>query len=150
MGDKLDPHHLVALMSNVFNKHQDGSSRSLDYTSINPEYGITDERETSFLTIPVLDAIASTCVWRKKSQVVAIGLQLNHEEQKIRLTIAENQDVPKSMSLYLESVWERLQALSDKLLLKEGSDEDEAGLSDVPDEMFLPLRVDISKNGSCV
>ncbi|RPA96385.1 hypothetical protein L873DRAFT_1239130 [Choiromyces venosus 120613-1] len=143
MADKLDPHHLVALMSYVFRGKQDGSSRFLDPTSVNPEYNVTNKRETSIRTFPVLDAIASISVFEERSQVVAVALQLNSKERQIRLTIAENREVEPSVVDHLYSVWGKLQALSNEFAAKGGSDTNGEGSPDIPGDVALPLRVNI-------
>lgn len=143
MADKLDPHHLVALMSHIFNGNPDGSSHRLDSTSINPKYGITNRRETSVRTFPILDAIASICVFEEKSQVVAVALQLNPREQQIRLTIAKNQEVEDCVDDHLKSVWRNLQALSNEFVAERRSDKHEEGSPDIPKDVARALRVKI-------
>ncbi|RPA94023.1 hypothetical protein L873DRAFT_1846811 [Choiromyces venosus 120613-1] len=119
MADKLDPHHLVALMNYVFRTKQDGSSRRFDPTSINPEYGVTNKHKTNIRTFPILDAIASISVFKDKSQVVAVALQLNSKEREIRLTIAENQEVEPRVVHHLDSVWESCKPYRTSLRRKE-------------------------------
>ncbi|RPA89588.1 hypothetical protein L873DRAFT_1822582 [Choiromyces venosus 120613-1] len=136
MADKLDPHHLVALMNYAFRGKQDSSSSSLDFTSINPGYGITNKHETSIRTFPILDAIASI-------SIVAVALQLNSKERDIRLTIAENRDVEPRLVNHLDSVWRKLQALSYEFAAKGGSDKNEEGSPDIPRGVARPLRVEI-------
>ncbi|RPA91508.1 hypothetical protein L873DRAFT_305902 [Choiromyces venosus 120613-1] len=143
MADKLDPHHLVALMNYVFRGKQDGSSRSLDRTSVNPGYGITNKRETSIRTFPILDAIASISVSQERSQIVAVAFQLNSKERGIRLTIAENRDVEPRLVSHLDSVWRKLQALSHEIAAKGGSDKNEEGSPDIPRGVARPLKVEI-------
>ena len=143
MADKLDPHHLVALMSHVFDGNPDGSSCHKDPTSLNPGYGITNRRETSVRTFPVLDAIASICVFKKKSQVAAVALQLNSKEQQIRLTIAENQEVEDCVDDHLKNVWRNLQALSNELAAERGSGKHEEGSPNIPKDVARALRVKI-------
>ncbi|RPA93218.1 hypothetical protein L873DRAFT_1793776 [Choiromyces venosus 120613-1] len=141
MADKLDPHHLVALMSYIFRTKQDGSSRRFDPTSINPEYGVTNKHETNIGTFPILDAIASISVFKDKSQVVAVALQLDSKEREIRLTIAENQEVEPRVVHHLGSVWGKLQALSNEFAAKGGSDKNEERSPDLPEYVALPLRM---------
>ncbi|RPB01792.1 hypothetical protein L873DRAFT_1803050 [Choiromyces venosus 120613-1] len=143
MADKLDPHHLVALMSYIFRGKHDGSSRSLDRTSVNPEYGVTNKRETSIRAFPILDAIASISVSQERPQVVAVAFQLNSKEREIRLTIAENRDVEPRLVNHLDSVWRKLQALSNEFAANGGSDKNEEGSPDIPEDKGLPLRVNI-------
>ncbi|RPB04247.1 hypothetical protein L873DRAFT_1460200 [Choiromyces venosus 120613-1] len=143
MADKLDPHHLVALMSYAFRGKHDGSSRSLDRTSVNPEYGVTNKRETNIRTFPILDAIASISVSQERSQVVAVAFQLNSKEREIRLTIAENRDVEPRLVNHLDSVWRKLQALSNEFAADGGLDKNEEGSPDIPKDKGLPLRVNI-------
>jgi len=145
MADKLDPHHLVALMSHVLNGNPDNSSRvrRLGPTSINLEYGITNRRETNTPTFPVLDAIASICVFNKKCQVAAVALQLNSKEQQIRLTIAENQEVEDRVEDHLKSVWRNLQVLSNEFAAERGSDKHEEGSPNIPKDVAHAWRVKI-------
>ncbi|PWW79724.1 hypothetical protein C7212DRAFT_360933 [Tuber magnatum] len=143
MANQLDPHHLVALMSYVFWKKQDGSSRFLDPTSLSLEYGITIKHQTSVRTRAVLDSIANILVFKADSQVVAVALQFTSKAHKIRLTIAENGDVDPRLIYYLNRVWEKLQALSNEFAAKGGSDRNETGSPEIPDGVALPLRVQI-------
>jgi len=144
MADKLDPHHLVALMSYLFRGREDGSSsRYLDLTFVNPGNGITNNRETSIRTFPILDAIANICVFKKGSQPVAVALQLKPKELEIRLTIAEDQEVEPLVVNHLNSVWEKLQALSDGFAAQRGSDNNQEGSPDISEDVALPLRVKI-------
>ncbi|CUS15716.1 unnamed protein product [Tuber aestivum] len=144
MVDKLDPHCLVALMSHAFKGNQDGRSRSIDPISVNPEYGITNSRETSERTFPILDAIASISVSQERSQVVAVGLKLNAKEQEIRLIIAENNDVEPRLVAHIQYLWSLLQALSDECAANRGGlDRDEDGSPDIPEDVALLLRIKI-------
>jgi len=141
MANKLDPHHLVALMCHVFDKQQDGSSCSLDITSIDPQYGITNKRETTIRTFPILDALASLSVSKADSQVVAISLQVNPGERQIRLMVAENRKVDHSVVPHLKSVWRILQALSTEFEAEGGSDVYEQGSPSIPKGVVLRLRI---------
>jgi len=143
MADKLDPHHLVALMSYVFHGNQDRLSRRLDPTSINLEYGITNTRETSAHTFPVLDAIANICVFEEKSHVVAVALQLDPKEQQIRLTIAENSGFRRDAGAHLESVWDMLRALSWECAMKRLYRRNKEESPDIPENVALASRVEI-------
>jgi len=138
MADKLDPHHLVALMSHVFRP-----SRRLDPTSINLEYGITNTRETSAHTFPVLDAIASICVFEEKSHVVAVALKLDPKEQQIRLTIAENSGFRRNTDHHLKSVWYMLRTLSWELATERLYRRNEEESPDIPENVALALKVKI-------
>jgi len=60
MVDKLDPHHLVALMSYLLKGKQEGSCRALNLISANPEYSISKGCEMDECTFHILDAIAVT------------------------------------------------------------------------------------------
>jgi len=144
MGNQLDPDRLVALMCHVFEGRQDGFSHSFNPTSINPQYSITNERdsETSIRTIPmILDALASLSVSKTESQVVAISLQVNPGERQIRLIVAENQEADPRVVAHLKSVWEILQALSKEFAAEGGSDIHEQGSPKVPKKVALPLRI---------
>ena len=143
MAAKLDPHHLVALMSYV--KSHDISSHHMDPTSLSLQYGITDDHETSIPTFPILDSIASICVSKETSQVVAVALQVNSNKHKINLTIAQNGKVDPKLVAHLESVWEKLQGLSRLYAArrKEESNEGAKQSSTVPKDPTFPLRVQI-------
>jgi len=140
MANKLDPHRLVALMCHVFEEEQDGSPRSLDLRSINPQYGITSKRDTSIRTFPILDALASLSISAEKSQVVAVSLQLDSKKREIRLIVAENRKVDSHVVGHLNSVWRILQT---EFAVGRGSDVNEEGSSNVPEEVALPLRVSL-------
>ena len=137
MADKLDPHHLVALMSYVFRGKQDGSSRFLDPTSINSVYGITNRKEVH--RFPILDAIASICVFKEGSQAVAVALRLNPKKQEIRLTIAGNQEVEPCVVDHLKSVWEKLQALSNAFAARRWSGKNEEGSPDISEDIAVGI-----------
>lgn len=143
MAAKLDPHHLVALMSHM--KGHDSSSRDMDPTSLSLQYGITDDHKTSIRTSPILDSIASICVSRAKSQTVAVALQVDSRQQEIHITIAENEEVSPQVVAHLKSVWGKLQALSKAYTAgRERESDEEAKQSPViPKDTTFPLRIQI-------
>ena len=143
MADKLDPHHMVALMNYVFRGKQDRSSQSLDPSSFNAELGNTNKRGTSAHTFHILDAIASICAFKKGSKAVAVALQLDPKNQKIRLTIAGNQEVESCLVDHLERVWGNLQALSNELSTESESDKNEEASPDVSQDMSCMLMLKI-------
>lgn len=109
---RLNTHHLIALMSYTIGGAQDDSPRRLDLASVNLKNGFSDEPQTNLDTCTLLDALASICVSNEVSQVVAIAMQVSSQEQKIKLIIAENDDVSRKQIAYLTSVWEKLKDLS--------------------------------------
>ena len=60
----------------------------------------------------ILDAFATLCISEPDGQVVAIGTQLQMQEEKICLAIAENSYVKKGLPAYLHEMWSMLAALS--------------------------------------
>ncbi|RPB04056.1 hypothetical protein L873DRAFT_48125 [Choiromyces venosus 120613-1] len=101
-------------------------------------------------TFPVLDALASISVSEPRHQVVALALQLRSQERRIRLTIAENDDVKDSLVPYLTSVWGKLRALSDEYAGQRAAGEDPQRLDgfrgdsrSIPPDVGLSIRVDI-------
>ena len=144
MANKLDPHHLVALMSHVLERNSDGSSRWFDPTSTSPKYGMTNKYKKKIRTVPVLDALAAICVYKKRAQVVAVGFQLDPGERQIRLTIAENQKVEDCVKNHIESVWRNLQTLSNETVAaKWESDKHKEGLTNKPLNVVHMLRIKI-------
>ncbi|KAG0641770.1 hypothetical protein HOY80DRAFT_710529 [Tuber brumale] len=143
MANKLDPHHLVALMNYAFKDKQDGSRRHLDPSLHTFTGGLVDNRETNIRTFPILDALAHICVSRKESQVVAIGLQLNSREQEIRLTVAENKKVTDGLVNHLILVWGMLQALPVQYVKNRGGRWDKPRSPEMPKEVGLPLKKEI-------
>src|SRR5205807_2299360 len=114
MDNELDPHHLVALMNGVFPGGGDLSLRRFKHPLHTLQHGIVDNYHVNVRTKPVLDALAHISVSRESSQVVAIALQLDSLNQKIRLTLAENSEVGGNLVEHLTSVWGKLQNLSDE------------------------------------
>ncbi|KAG0137749.1 hypothetical protein HOY82DRAFT_647090 [Tuber indicum] len=113
MADKLDnPYHLVALMSYIFFRREDGSPRRLDSSFPKLRYGIVDNHETNFRTILIIDAVAHICVSEKKGQIFAVTIQLDPVKEEARLMIAENNEVASALILHLNKIWGMLQALS--------------------------------------
>jgi len=112
-GIKLDIYHLIALLiSYTYCKVQDGSSRRLDFASVNLKNDINDKLKTNLDTFAILDALAGISVSKEGSQVVAVVLQSNSEEPKIDLTITQNNRVNPNLIPHLKSIWGKLQALS--------------------------------------
>ena len=114
MANELDPHHLVALMNGVFPGGGDLSLRRFKDSLHTLQHGIVDNPHVNVRTKPVLDALAHISVSEESSQVVAIALQLDSQNQKIRLTLAENREVGDNLVEHLTSVWGKLQNLSDE------------------------------------
>ncbi|KAG0125627.1 hypothetical protein HOY82DRAFT_616363 [Tuber indicum] len=149
MADKLDdPHHLVALMSYVSWRKTDGSPRRFDTSLHEPKFGIVDHHDTNIRTFPILDALAHISISQDRAQVVAIGLQLNHQANQIRLTVAENKDVADSLVPHLKNIWRKLQALSNEYAEQRLGDlgvhqVKPAESPDMPTKMGLSLKIEI-------
>ncbi|PUU80219.1 hypothetical protein B9Z19DRAFT_1123898 [Tuber borchii] len=95
---------LVALMSvAIGNKaHHTGRETQIDLANVTG--GVLDYNEGKERKFPILDALASICVSKPKSQVVAIWLQLKLENSKLCLTIAEKSKVDPGLICYLQEV----------------------------------------------
>jgi len=100
MNHLLKPNDLVALMHVVTGSQDNYTGGLLGFG------GLEDQ------TAQILDALATLCVSEPEGQVVAIGIQLQIQEEKICLTIAENRHVKKDLPAYLNEVWSMLAALS--------------------------------------
>ncbi|KAG0640488.1 hypothetical protein HOY80DRAFT_1041764 [Tuber brumale] len=111
MAIKIDPHHMVALMNCLF-PGGDGSPRRLDHSLHTFKHGIVDSCDINVRTFPILDALAHISVSQEKSQVVAIALQLDPQNNRIRLIVAENEDTSGDLVSYLNNLWGKLQNLS--------------------------------------
>ncbi|KAG0127138.1 hypothetical protein HOY82DRAFT_82199 [Tuber indicum] len=150
MSNKLDPHHLVALMSHVFDGARDGSSRRMDPSLFSFEHGIVDHHATNVRTFPILDAIASISVSQKQHQVIAVALQLDNKKKEIRLTIADNKQVSWTLLKHLRKLWKNLQTLSDNYAWRRngGSDNPEYPLEppDIPVQVAHILKVQIFRD----
>ncbi|RPA91709.1 hypothetical protein L873DRAFT_1794700 [Choiromyces venosus 120613-1] len=145
MANKPDPHYLVALMNCVFPGGGDPSPRRSDPPPHTPQHGIVDNYHVNVRTFPILDALAHICVSQGGAQVVAIALQLDSQNQKIRLVLAENTDVPGSLVDHLTSVWGKLQNLSDEYA-KQRTKESENPLANsppIPPKVANPLKIEI-------
>ncbi|KAG0134442.1 hypothetical protein HOY82DRAFT_668468 [Tuber indicum] len=105
MDSTLNPHHLLALMQNTIGIVDHHEIRE---TLIEASKVIGHNKRT----FPVLDALASLCVSKSRGQVVALALQLSQRDKKLRLTIAENDEVDDSIVPYLRSLWCQIQRLS--------------------------------------
>ncbi|RPA94777.1 hypothetical protein L873DRAFT_1846363, partial [Choiromyces venosus 120613-1] len=149
MDPPLDPHHLVALMHETIGHHHHNVSRHEDVVE-KVVGGIIDDSNTNRRTFPVLDALASISVSEPRHQVVALALQLRSQERRIRLTIAENDDVKDSLVPYLTRVWGKLRALSKEYARQRAAGEDpqrwngfRGDSPSMPPDVGLSLRVDI-------
>jgi hypothetical protein len=80
--------------------------------------GITSGEFADQQTIAFLDAIASIAVCERRKQVVAVTFQLDNKSKKIHWTIAQNDNVPESVTDHIKKVWEMLRELSDAKYLK--------------------------------
>lgn len=125
-------------MHYTYYEAQDGSPRCLGLTSLNLKNGFSDEPKTNLHTC-VLDALASICVSKPGSQVVAIALQVSSQEHTINLTIAENGYVSSKLEAHLWSVWRKLQDLSH--MYEAGREEGSS--KEATQRVTFPLRVAI-------
>jgi len=146
MATKLDPHHLVALMSYAYKDKQDGAPRRLDPSLHTFKGGIVDNPETNVRTFPILDALAHISVSRKEGQVVAIGLQLDSRRREIRLTVAENTRVTRGLVNHLTMVWRKLQSLSAQYQRNKGGRWDKPTSPDMPEEVALSTKIEIFRD----
>ncbi|KAG0138498.1 hypothetical protein HOY82DRAFT_666375 [Tuber indicum] len=148
LAEKLDPHHLVALMSFTFANQQDG------FRCVDPpqsqllKRSVTDDHDTSARTIPVLNAIAGISISEVESGVAAVALQLNSQRQEVHLTIATNQTDKEKLVSHLTAVWGKLQALSNTYADERGGNSNLCGRRspEIPENVALPLRVEIFRD----
>jgi len=112
MTTELDLHHLVVLMSFVYFRKSDGSSRKYDHSIRKPKFGFVDDDIINFHTCYILDALAHLSVSQERSQVVALGLQFNQATNQARLIVAENTNVADGLISHLKDIWGNLQELS--------------------------------------
>ncbi|KAG0635828.1 hypothetical protein HOY80DRAFT_1139578 [Tuber brumale] len=96
----------------------------------------------------LLDAIAHILISEWSSQVVAIALQLDTDRQEIRLTIAENHDVPNALVTHLTNIWQMLQALSNVYAGRRPVElhDFQADSPGIPSEVGFPLKVAIFRH----
>ncbi|KAG0635193.1 hypothetical protein HOY80DRAFT_467143 [Tuber brumale] len=146
MAIKLDPHHMVALMNCLF-PGGDGSPRRSDHSLHAPKHGIVDDCDTNIRTFPILDALAHISVSQENSQVVAIALQLDSQNKRIRLTVAENKDASGDLVSYLNNIWGKLQNLSDEYE-KQRTEKSEplAKSPPIPPKVANSLKVEIFRD----
>lgn len=135
-------------MSHIFASTQDGSSRRLDTSSHTFQHGIVGNNATNVRTLPILDAIASISVSRESHQVIAVALQLDPQREEIRLTMAENQGVSKTLLDYLTKIWGNLRTLSDQYAELRGPDKPEYQLEspDIPMHVARTLKIQIFRD----
>ena len=110
----LKVHDLVALMSVAIGHRAHHTNRHNEIPLGNVTGGILDYDEGKMRTFPILDALAGICVSDPEKQVVALGLQVKLGENKLCLTIAENEKVKAGLVGYLHQVWGILRAMSFK------------------------------------
>ena len=143
MATKIDPHHLVALMSYVFKDKQDGSPRRSDPPGPTLTGGIVDDPETNIRILPILDALAHISVSRKEGQVVAISLQFNRLKKEMRLMVAENTTVTPGLVNHLILLWAKLRTLSAKYHGKRGTIRDKRRSPEMPKAVGESLKIEI-------
>jgi hypothetical protein len=109
---KIDANALVALTTECTEGHDIKNRwREDGFYSAN---GIVDDLKANIRTIPILDAIASIAIYEPKEQVVAVAFQQDNKRKQIRLTVAQNDDVPKMLIDHIIEVWKMLRELSDE------------------------------------
>jgi len=149
MTQKLDPHHIIAILHLVHLKQQDTPRHLLDSTYRRYKYDMTNNGDAGIGTsrvFPVLDAIASLSVYEEQHQVVAVALQLDSKKQMVRLTIAENREVEDQLASHLTNIWGKLQTLSDKYTKHGGSDWSGCISPEIPQKVAVPLKVEIFRD----
>jgi len=112
MTTELDLHHLVVLMSFVYCRKSDSSSRKYDNSIRKPKFAFVDDDMINFHTCYILDALAHLSVSQERSQVVALGLQFNQATNQARLIVAKNTNVADSLISHVKDIWGNLQELS--------------------------------------
>lgn len=112
MNRSLNPHHLVALMNIKVGQYHEYSSRRQPIKHNNIIGGIVASKRGNELTMRALDALASICVADEERQVVALTFQIDSEESRIRLIVAENKDVGDTLKQHLIDIWTKLRELS--------------------------------------
>lgn len=60
----------------------------------------------------LLDGLAIVCMHKRKPQVLAVAMQIDHVGKRIQLTIAGNDNVSEKAVQHLETVWRILQDIS--------------------------------------
>ncbi|KAG0128493.1 hypothetical protein HOY82DRAFT_24952 [Tuber indicum] len=136
MADELDPHRMVALMSCIFPGLQTA------------QHGIVDNYHVNVGTIPILDALAHICVSQEDAQGVAVALQLDSRNKRIRLVLAENKEVQSGLVDHLTSVLGKLQNLSDEYAKwrTEELEDPVANSPPIPPKVANHLRVEIFRD----
>jgi hypothetical protein len=112
----VDPHALVAIQTVASWKYPTNINKRHNSGKYPPKNGIlpVDHDPTNTRTINILDAFASIAIYKPKGQVVAVAMQMDHEQERICLTIAENDTVPDEVIKHIEKVWGMLRELSDE------------------------------------
>ncbi|KAG0633240.1 hypothetical protein HOY80DRAFT_1141564 [Tuber brumale] len=147
MDKQLDIHHFVALMSYVMENKQTVTSEALDPTQYHFEHSITEDHSTNIRICQVIDTIAGICISEESAEVIAVALQLNTVEKKIRLTLTGNNDLGGHTVFHLSYMWARLQELSSAFARqKEGLPGHDGRTSpDIPAEVGMGMRIEICK-----
>ncbi|KAG0634826.1 hypothetical protein HOY80DRAFT_1140381 [Tuber brumale] len=148
MTDKLDLHYLVALMSCALAGGGDDSLRCFNRSLHTPKHGIVDNPHINIRTFPVLDALAHISISQESCQVVAIALQLDSQNKRIRLTLAENKGVRDTLVGHLTTVWGKLQNLSDEYQ-KQRTEKSEDPLEKsppIPPKVAISLKIEIFRD----
>jgi len=148
MSNNCDPHHLVAIMRYVYENAQDSFPRRNDFQDQTLEHGITDDQSTNIRTLPILDALASLSIYQEQHQVVAIAIQVDAQNHKIRLSIAQNDGVPDQVEIHLSNIWQKLQILSEMYAAEqpESNPYMERSPKKIPKGVALPLRVELFRD----
>jgi hypothetical protein len=144
---KVNPHALVALQAVVNGspltdkKHNSGKYSTPISNIIYNDHGPMNARTA------VLDAIASIAIYKPKGQEVAVAMQIDHEKERICLTIAENDTVPDEVIKHIEKVWEILREMSDEfarhrnLETQRGYREKSPGIPVIPITLEIMQRI---------
>ena len=106
-----DPHILITLASQVIGMSVDVSP--LRHQKITPlSNRIVKVENRGRRQQVIMDALAAVAICEAKGQVVALSLQVDHENRAITLRVAGNGKVPTKVVDHLTEVWERLSSLS--------------------------------------
>lgn len=109
-----NPHVLAAMAACSIVSTIRPSSEKGNQTTIGPSlpdlaHGIKLPNKHTF---PVLEAIASLCIYEPQHQVAAVAIQMNPSRRTIRLTIAGNAGVDPKVISHVQGIWEMLKNLS--------------------------------------
>ncbi|KAG0138237.1 hypothetical protein HOY82DRAFT_596349 [Tuber indicum] len=123
MGDELNPHHLVALMSITDKERQDGASPYTDPSTQELKFGIKEDLEMNALTVSVLDALATLCISAQTSQGCAASGRKSPPipTEFIKKLLQLRHDNPEGIE---KSICEAVIALGEALMILRGLHKD--------------------------